>query len=187
MTCRLPSHVLDTPMKEKEGKQNREVSGKEQNIRAHSSSHWGLLTELTNFWCASTAQHEPWLPYAPQTCYARICFPIIQDAVFVFHVSPLVLTLESAVAGSLNPLLLPLFLEMSSLVLPEPTLTVRGSADSKSADPGGSSGSGRLVLTRSILSFLHSCLSAMIDCIAGSATGQEERRIPGGLELGFMI
>lgn len=88
-------------------------------------------------------------------------------------------------AGSLNPLLLPLFPEMSSLILPEPTLTVRASADSKSADPGGSSGSGKLALTRSILSFLDSCLSAMIDCIAGSATGQEERRVPRGLELAF--
>jgi hypothetical protein len=161
----------------REGKQNQEVSGKEQNMKGLFLSHWGLLTEPTNFWCASTAQHEPWLPYAPQTCYAQICFPIIQGAVFVFHVSPSVLTLESAVAGSLNPLLLPLFLEMLSLILPEPTLTVRASADSKSADPGGSSGSGRLALTRSILSFLDSCLSAMIDCIARSATGQEEKSV----------
>src|SRR6202034_1760819 len=119
--------------------------------------------------------------HIPTHANARICFPIIQGAVFVFHVSPSILTLDSAVAGSLNPLLLPLFLEMSSLILPEPTLTVCASADSKSADPGGSSGSGRLALTRSILSFLDSCPSAMIDCIAGSARSQGERRVPRGL------
>jgi hypothetical protein len=105
----------------------------------------------------------------------EFAFPMIQGAVFVFHVSPSSLTLDSAVAGSRNPLLLPLFLEMSSLILPEPTLTVLASADSKSADPGGSSGSGRLALTRSIFWSLGSCLSAMIDCIVGSVTGQRER------------
>src|SRR5947209_20485762 len=106
------------------------------------------------FWYASTARYEPRLLYAPKHAMLEFTFPLIQGAVFVFHVSPSVLTLDCAVAGSLNPLLLPLFLEMSSLILPEPTLTVRASADSKSADSGGSSGSGRLALTRSILSFL---------------------------------
>jgi len=89
------------------------------------------------------------------------------------------------VAGSLNPLLLPLFLEMSSLILPEPTLTVPASADSKFADPGGSSGIGRLALTRSILSFLDSCLSAMIDCIAGQLQVRKKEGSEGGLELAF--
>ena len=71
--------------------------------------------------------------------------------------SPSILALLSTVAGSLKP-------EddcVPSLTLtpPDPTLTVRASADCRSADapPTGCSGSGRLAWTRSICSCLDSC------------------------------
>lgn len=88
----------------------------------------------------------------------RILDPF-QGAVLVFHSSPSILTLESAVAGSLNPLLLPLRAETSSLIRPEPTLTVRASAEFQSDGLGGSPGRGRLALTRSIFSSFDSCFS----------------------------
>jgi hypothetical protein len=88
---------------------------------------------------------------------------LFQGAVLVFHSSPSVLTLESAVAGSLNPLLLPFAAEISSLIPPEPTLTVLESAEFQSDGPGGSSGRGRLALTRSIFSSFDSCFSDMRD------------------------
>lgn len=62
---------------------------------------------------------------------------------------PSMRALLSAVAGSLKAV--PPVPSLTSTP-PDPTLTVRASALSRSAVPGGSSGSGRLAFTRSICS-----------------------------------